>query len=152
MTAGRTGRAISFAVLLSLLIAFALACGGAETISIAPGAVHPRTLDGKGPRRFRFTAKAGRFLHLGVDQRGVDVVVSLRDPAGRLLYEVDGPTGSKGEETVLVVTETAGEYLLAVEPLAPGAQGNFAVVVHEQRPARQADRLLAFRRGGPGLP
>jgi len=139
MTAGRAVWAVSFTVLL-------FACGHlkrAERISIAPGAVYPGTLDGEGPRRFRFTAEAGRFLDLGVDQRGVDVVVSLRDPAGRLVYEVDGPLGNKGEERVLVVTPAAGEYLLLVAPLTAGARGSFAVVVHAARPARQADRLLA---------
>jgi CHAT domain-containing protein/tetratricopeptide (TPR) repeat protein len=144
MTTHRAGRILITPLWVALFCC--LGCGGerAETIVLAPGAVYPSQLTGEGPHRFRFTAEAGRFLHLGVDQRGmVDVVVSLRDPSGRVVYEVDGPTGKKGEEKVLVVTQTAGEYLLTVAPLETGAKGSFAVVVHAWRPAGKEDRLRA---------
>jgi CHAT domain-containing protein/Tfp pilus assembly protein PilF len=114
-----------------------------ERISLVPGAVLARSFQGERAYRFRFETPAGRFLHLAVDQRGVDVVVLLRDPAGRLIYEVDSPTGRKGEETVLAVTETAGEHALVVEPFARGATGDFALEVREVRPARPEDRRRA---------
>ena len=114
-----------------------------ETISLAPGAVLPRRFEGETRYRFRFETPADRFLHLAVDQRGVDVVVYLRDPAGRLIYETDSPTGKTGEETVLAVTQSAGEHVLVVEPLARGARGDFAVEVREVRPASAEDRLRA---------
>lgn len=137
------------ALAVAALAAGALACGvwpfaePAERISLTAGAVYPRSLAGNGPHRFRFAAAAGRFLHLAVDQRGVDVVVLLRDPAGRLLFEADSPIGSWGEETVLVVTPAAGDYLLVVEPFAAGARGAFAFMVRETRPAQPEDRLRA---------
>lgn len=108
-----------------------------------PGVVYERSLAAGAARRFRFEAAADRFLHLTVEQRGVDVVVFLRDPAGRLLYEVDGPTGSQGPENVLAVTGSSGEHVLIVEPLKAGAAGDFAVEVREMRPAREEDRRRA---------
>ncbi|HEX7181348.1 MAG TPA: tetratricopeptide repeat protein, partial [Thermoanaerobaculia bacterium] len=133
----------------------ALACQNApttETLPLIPGTLHSRTLTRAAPHRFRFTAKANLFLHLTINQRGVDVVVFLRDPTGRLLFEVDSPTGKTGPETVLAVTPVVGEYEMAVEPLSPEATGAFTLEVREVRPAtardrRRASAASAFARG-----
>lgn len=115
--------------------------GTIERISLSPGASLSRTVAGR--HRFRFSAPADRFLHLIVDQRGIDVAVSLRDPAGRLLFEVDSPTGAHGPETVLAVTPVAGEYTLILEPYRAGQAGGIDLKVRELRPATPEDRLLA---------
>jgi len=134
------GRALAA---LAVLACLALACGNrAERLSLVPGAVFPRTIHAK-PCRFVFPLEPGRLLHLAVDQRGVDVVVLLRDPAGRLVFEVDSPSGKKGAETVFLVTGMAGDYTLAVEPFHPDAQGDFALAVRELRPATSEDRARA---------
>ncbi|HEX7185469.1 MAG TPA: tetratricopeptide repeat protein, partial [Thermoanaerobaculia bacterium] len=134
---------------LLLLASIVLACGDppardpAETLVLTPGATFPRALTGAGPLRFRFKAEADRFLHLDVEQRGIDVVVLLRDPSGRLLFEVDSPTGKNTTETVLAVTPATGEYLLVVEPFAPEAKGDVVLQVRELRPASREDRVRA---------
>jgi CHAT domain-containing protein len=133
-----------------LLALFALSCAGplsnegaAERISLTPGEVCSRTLAGGKPHRFRFEAPADLFLHLTIEQRGVDVVVLLKDPADRLLYEADSPGGAQGPETIWAVTSMAGEYVLAVEPLVTGKGGAFDLKVDEARPAREEDRRRA---------
>ncbi len=132
-----------------LPVLFLVACGRdaivqrVEEIAVAPGVVHEGRIEGGVPHRFRVRLAAGHFLRLTVEQRGVDVAALLRDPAGRLMYEVDGPTGASGPEPVLAVTGGAGDYLLDVEPLQPGAGGSFAVVVHELHPATAAERRRA---------
>ncbi len=142
----------------ALLLLLLLACHPAdvtETLTLTPGAVHPRHLSRAGSHHFRFTAAANLFLCLGIDQRGVDVVVFLRDPRGHLLFEVDSPTGKTGRETVLAVTPSTaigGEYELAVEPLDPQAAGSFDLVIQEVRLATDRDRqrvaaASAFARG-----
>jgi CHAT domain-containing protein/tetratricopeptide (TPR) repeat protein len=156
---GQTARILGrLSLAAALLGALALACRArpagahAERIVLTPGAVLPRSLDGEGPHRFRFTAEADRFLHLDVEQRGVDVTVQLEDPFGRLLYEIDSPNGKVGPETVLAVTPASGRYLLTVEAVAAGAKGDFALAVREVRPATDEDRrcaaaAAAFARG-----
>ena len=115
-----------------------------ETVSLTPGVSWHRSIGGDGrPHHFRFTVKADRFLHLVVEQREVDVVVLLKDPAGRLLYEVDSPSGATGPETVLAVTAAAGEHTLAIEPAVAGEGSAFDLTVHAARPAGPRDRLLA---------
>ncbi|MFL6261108.1 MAG: CHAT domain-containing protein [Thermoanaerobaculia bacterium] len=115
----------------------------AESVVLAPGAVFPRALTGRGPYRFRFEMPAGRFLRLDVEQHGVDVVVALDDPEDRRLYEIDSPTGRYSPEPVLVVTPVSGRYRLMVEPLHEGAKGHFSLRVRALRPAGERDRICA---------
>jgi CHAT domain-containing protein/Tfp pilus assembly protein PilF len=141
-TPSRSERAALFGGVLLFSLAFG--CGErTERISPAPGIAYPRTLQGEKSHRFLFHADAGELLHLVVDQRGVDVVVLLQDPSRRLLYEVDTPGGKKGEEKVVVVTPTAGDYSLIIQPFAPGAKGDYALKIQELRPAQKTDRLWA---------
>jgi CHAT domain-containing protein/tetratricopeptide (TPR) repeat protein len=145
----RAARCWTFIAAAVLLAALALGCRAlpaevpAENIALVPGTVLPRSLSGHGPHRFRFEAVADRFLHLDVEQRGVDVIVRLEDPSGSLLYEIDSPTGKEGPETVLAVTPVSGRYLLTVASLAAGAKGEFALAVREVRPAKEPDRTCA---------
>jgi tetratricopeptide (TPR) repeat protein len=135
------------ALLAFVLLLLACGCspespsGTDETISLSPGASYFRTIAGS--YRFHFEAPAGRFLHLIVEQRGIDVVVSLRDPAGRLLYEADSPSGAQGPEAVLAVAPVSGEYTLILEPFRTGKAGDINLKISELRPARPEDRLLA---------
>lgn len=115
--------------------------GTIERISLASGASFPRTIAGR--HRFRFASPAGRFLHLIVEQRGIDVMVSLLDPAGRLLFEVDSPSGDKGPEEVFAVTPAAGEYTLILQSYRAGRKGDVELQVRELRQAGPEDRLLA---------
>ncbi len=130
--------------LLGLLL---LACGGPppELLPLTPGATLHREVAGGRIHRFRFQAPANRFLHLDVEQRGVDVIVLLNDASGRLVYEVDGPGGVKDVETVMIVTPAApeGDYLLTVEPVSPEGDGAFDLIVRSVRPASPEDRLRA---------
>ena len=129
-----------------VLLACVCACRPAtstETISLTPGAVYPRTIVQGQPYRFRFHLTAGQFLRLTVEQRGLDVIVGLRDPSGRLLLEVDNFEGRRKPEIVLAVTAVAGEHVLQVAPFSAGAAGGFSLVVQEVRPARLEDRRRA---------
>lgn len=87
-----------------------------------------------------------------MEQRGVDVVVLLRDPTGRLLFEADNPKGTREPETVLAVTPAVGTYELEVLSFVAGAGGDFVLKVREVRLAGSHDRLraaaaAAFARG-----
>lgn len=115
--------------------------GTIERISLAPGASYSRTISGR--HRFRFSSPPDRFLHLIVDQRGVDVVVSLHGPSGHLLFEVDSPSGAERPEEVFAVTSAAGEHTLTLEPYRAGRTGDVELRVRELRQAGPEDRLLA---------
>lgn len=96
---------------------------------------------------YRVVLAAGDYLHAVVEQRGVDVIASLFDPAGRQLLEVDSPTGKEGPEPLFLVAATAGTYRLEVRPLAAQARGRYGVRIEELRPATEGDRLRAEAAG-----
>ena len=114
-----------------------------EPISLTPGAVYPRSLSGGQTRRFGFDSPAGRFLHLTVEQQGIDVIVLLRDPSGHLIFEVDNPIGASGTETVVAVTPAAGKYTLEIEPFKEEGKGSFVLAVRKVRTATARDRREA---------
>src|SRR5712692_11113895 len=66
------------------------------------------------------------FLHVIVDQRGVDVVVAVFGPDGTKLKEIDSPNATQGPEPVLLIAETAGVYRVEVRSLDKGAKGKYA--------------------------
>lgn len=135
------------AFLATLLLASCSPQEAGERISLKPGTGFYRTLSGGKAHRFRFESAADQLLHLTVEQHGIDVLVLLKDSSGRLLYEVDTPSGKEGPETVLAVTPTAGEYTLVVEPFVEEGEGAFTLTVREARPAGKADRLRAAAAG-----
>lgn len=92
---------------------------------------------------FEIRLQRGDFLHLVVDQRGVDVVATLLDPSGRKLLAADGPTGSEGPEPVFAVAESAGIHRLEVRPLDGGPAGMYPVRIEALRPATRDDRVRA---------
>jgi len=77
-----------------------------------------------------------QFAQLAVDQRGLDVVVRVFAPDGKLLREVDTPSGSEGVEDVRIVSEFAGTYRVEVGALADdAAPGAYEIKVVELRKA-----------------
>lgn len=83
---------------------------------------------------------AGQYLHLVVEQRGVNVAAALYAPDGKKLAEVDGPNGTQGPETVRLIAESAGRYRLQVLALEEGASGKYTVKIEELRAATEQDR------------
>ncbi|MGH9937603.1 MAG: hypothetical protein ACREAM_15245, partial [Blastocatellia bacterium] len=62
---------------------------------------------------YRFTLGAGQHLRAEIEQRGIDVAVTLFDPSGeRVLYFSDW---EKGAESAHWIAETAGAYQLKIQ-------------------------------------
>jgi hypothetical protein len=66
---------------------------------------------------YRTTLVAGQYLHLIVEQRGIDVVVRLVGPDGARQMEKDSPNGSFGPELVFFLADVSGEYRVDVQAL-----------------------------------
>lgn len=85
--------------------------------------------------------EANRYVDLIVDQRGIDVVVSLEDPEGEKVVEADGLLGAWGPERILWVTSTPGTYRLEIRSLsAVSPEGDYAAWVQELRLPTELDR------------
>src|SRR5436305_207696 len=86
---------------------------------------------------------AGTFADLAVDQRGIDVIVTVRGPDGRQLASSDSSFGAWGSEPVPVIAKRSGQYRLEVRhaataTLEPG--GKYEVRLEALRPATPRDR------------
>jgi hypothetical protein len=101
---------------------------------LQPGAPIERELKGGEVHAYRLTLVVGQYLRVVVEQRGIDVVVTLAGPDGQKITEVDSPNGSQGPEPVSVVAEASGTYRLEVRSLEKtAAAGRYEVKIEELR-------------------
>lgn len=111
-------------------------------VSLAPGSSSETALNGGETRAYLFTLPAGWLADLRVEQKGIDVEVSLSS-GGRLLASVDSPNGAWGPEPLPFVAEVAGEYRMEVHAAAGAPPGRIEVYLPAPRPATDADRVRA---------
>jgi hypothetical protein len=99
-----------------------------------------RELEGEQAHNYLIKLATNDFLHVIVEQRGVDVVVTVYLPDGKKLKEVDSPNGEAGPEPVLMIAETLGVYRLEVRSLEQGARGKYAVKIAALHVATNQDK------------
>ena len=84
---------------------------------------------------------SGQFLHVVVDQRGIDVAVALFTPDGKKISEADSEHLIEGSETVSAIAEAAGAYLIEVRsPEKTAKTGRYEIKVEELRAATAEDK------------
>lgn len=90
---------------------------------------------------YSIALSAGQYLHVVVDQRGIDVVVAIFGADGKKLAEVDSPNGTQGPEPLSIVAQTTGTYRLEVRSLEKDAAlGRYEVKIEELRTAVEQDK------------
>lgn len=100
-----------------------------------------RELKGGEKHGYHLKLQANDFLRLVVEQQGIDVVVRLLGPDGKLIQEVDSPNGTQGPEPVSSIVEVAGTYTLEIEALEKTAlPGKYEVKSEAIKPATEQDR------------
>jgi len=100
-----------------------------------------RELAGGQSHTYHLTLTAGQYLHVVVDQRGIDVVVALFSPDGNKLAEVDSPNGTQGPEPLHWIVDISGTYKLEVRSLEKDAPtGRYEVKIEEIRIPTEQDR------------
>jgi CHAT domain-containing protein/Tfp pilus assembly protein PilF len=122
--------------------------------NLEPGKPLERALAGGESHFYQITLGAGQFLHVEVDQRGVDVLVTFFGPDGGKLAEVDSPNGRNGPEPVFYVAEASGVYRLEVRsPDKNAPEGRYEIKLEELRAATPQDkiRIAAERASADGL-
>src|SRR6266478_1828760 len=136
----------SFHLVLSLLLSSSLlgvqfANGQAGPTSLQPGTPIERTLAAGQSHTYNISLEQDQFLHLVVDQRGIDVVVRAFSPAGSQLREFDSPNGTSGPEDVTLIAATSGAYLIEVAPLSgyENPSGRYEIKILEIRKATEQE-------------
>ena len=90
---------------------------------------------------YRVRLRVDDYLHLDVDQQGVDVIVAILDPTGRRRLVVDGPNGTRGTESVWFQANRAGEFQIEVQ--AGDGAGTYRLHLVSLHPATEEDQLRA---------
>lgn len=96
-------------------------------------------------KRFVFTVEKNKVYAIHVEQKGIDLTVTLKNPQGKKVHEHDSPNGRFGPETFEFRTDSiAGSCSVEVAPLADTAnaeKGKFSIQVTEVV-ANETDTLI----------
>ena len=106
-----------------------------EVPELVLGEVHEGHLGPTEAKRYRLVLSADRFAFVGVEQRGVDLLVRVFGPAGDTVRVVDSPNGRWGLEPVLLTEVPPGVYTLEVAVLdGEDRDGDFQITLLDSGP------------------
>ncbi len=113
----------------------------AQTQRLELGKPETRELAGGGTQSFQVSLTPGQFLHVVVEQRGIDVVLRLRAPDGQLMVEMDSPNSTQGPEAAALIAEQAGNYRIeAASSNQAVPAGQIVMQLQALRAATEQDR------------
>ena len=82
---------------------------------------------------------SGEYLHVVVNQHGVDLIVELFSPDAKPLVELERPLSTEGTKAVLAIAESSGSYRLQIRSRAKNeTPGHYVINIEELRAADQA--------------
>ena len=111
--------------------------------SLRPGARVERELAPGQTHLYHVTLGTDEYLHLRVEQRGIDVLLALSGPGGNSVVEIDSPLGSRGYEELLWVSTHAGTYTLEIRCVETEALAGTYALDLEVRVPTDGDRVRA---------
>lgn len=109
-------------------------------LRLEPGRTVEGELGGREEARYEVELAKGQWMHVVVEQRGIDVVVTIRDPRGSVVVERDALTGAYGIESLRVLAAFNGAYGVTLRVLDPNAiRDRYAIRIAELRNGRPED-------------
>jgi len=126
---------------IATAIAFLTFVSGQETPGLRAGMSVSATLAGGASASYRVHLDAGEFIHVVVEQRGVDVQLRLLDPENQTILETDSQNGTRGLERVAYVASRAGDHHLDV--IAGRSGGAYQLTVAALRTPTTRDLTIA---------
>jgi CHAT domain-containing protein/predicted negative regulator of RcsB-dependent stress response len=100
-----------------------------------------RELSGGESHFYKITTISGQYLHIVVEQRGIDVALALVAPDGKKVSEADSEHLIEGSETMSAITEAPGACLIEVRsPEKTAKPGRYEIKVEELRVATAEDK------------
>jgi CHAT domain-containing protein/tetratricopeptide (TPR) repeat protein len=128
---------------LGLVYLLTVSSGIAQTTQLAVGQPLERELAGGQSHAYQLTLEGGQFFRGIVEQKGIDVAVSIVSPDGKTTLEVDSPNGAQGTESFSVVSALAGSYQIIVRAIEKGAlPGRYEIKLTDLRAASKDEAAL----------
>jgi CHAT domain-containing protein/tetratricopeptide (TPR) repeat protein len=113
-----------------------------EELSLEPGKPIEREFSGGQSHSYKITMISGQYLHIVIDQRGIDVAVALFTPDGKKISEENGYPVIEGSEEALTIAEITGEYMVKVHsPEKAAKTGRYEIKVEALRAATVEDKF-----------
>lgn len=92
---------------------------------------------------YQINLAVGQYIHIVVEQHGIDVVAVLLGPDDKELIRVNSHSGDRGMEQVIWTAEAAGGYWLNIyAPEKSDRAGRYEVKIKELRQMTEEDRDL----------
>ena len=95
--------------------------GDKDVRVLEPSKAIDREMAGGQTHTYQITLQAGQFLHVIVEQQGIDVAVALAAPDGQQITEVNLSTGTYGREPLSHEVVISGDYKVVVRTIAATA-------------------------------
>lgn len=101
-----------------------------------------REMRGGEEHRYQVKLSAGQHARVVLEQKGIDVVLTLLGADGKPLLEVDNNlSGTRGTEVISLVAEIGSVYTLNVRSLEKDAStGRYEIRIEDQKTATETDR------------
>src|SRR5262245_34485271 len=88
-----------------------------QPVKLEAGKPIEREMKGGEEHLYSVDIDSQQYLDVVVEQRGIDVEVTLTSPDGKTLVKMDSPNGTEGPEPVRAITELKGIHRLSVRAL-----------------------------------
>src|SRR5262249_28669438 len=112
-----------------------------EELLLEPGKPVERELSGGQSHSYKITMISGQYLHIVVEQRGIDVAVAVVTPDGKKVGEADSEQSGAESETISAVAEAAGVCKIDVRSTEKTAKtGRYEIKIEELRAATAEDK------------
>ena len=129
--------AITF--LLCSFLTVSAAEGEPATPSLEPGKLIERALGNGETHSYTLTLAAGQYAYVVVNQKGVDVVVTVYGPGGSRIIQIDSHNLNNGPEPVRLVADVAGVYTFEIKSQTKPT-GRYEVTLEQLHIATEEDR------------
>src|SRR6185369_4283397 len=111
-----------------------------DTPALTPGETVQKDLSTGATDNYKVSLKAGQFLHVAIEQRGIDVVISLFAPDGTKLAEMNNRHTAFGTEPLSFEATADGVYRVQLVGTNASGPGKYTLHVDELRVASAMDR------------
>lgn len=106
-----------------------------------------KQISAKETHSYQIPVTKGQFASGAVEQRGIDLVVTVFAPDGKSLAVIDSPNGDQGDEPFSFVADQSGSYRIQVHSLdSTAATGRYQARIKEILSPQQYQARLAAER------
>jgi enterochelin esterase-like enzyme len=125
---------------------------GQQSTNLTPGLNQEQSLGPADNHIYTINLSEGAAVLGEADQHGVDLVIDIFAPDGKLIRTVDSPNGAEGPEPIDLTAFTAGEYKLVIHTADKTAEpGKYVMKIDRVITADENGQRLAEKNYPPAI-